>query len=473
MAFDASPSWSGFNYQGKIALHYALLVINSNPVDYDFENISLMLEDTEDFDIYENDILKSIHQVKAYNKSSFSNYSNALLELVIELSKRPHVKGYIHTWKNINNKPLFDSIKDSIKDEIKILLDEYDKENNNNSNIIIAKSRSNNKPKIAAILKKAYTDKSSQEIYEELKSIHDGQNDALLRLFPFKYEDNYFCDLDNINEKIKTELSKALEARTLVVTQEHLDKKLNYFFGVVDKHIIDRHKNKQGEKISISLSEIVQIVISDHEDISNEYLAYKFKELFANEFDEYMQDKDEYNEPADGLRCNLKEARKTLLGMNATELWAYYRNFCPHIYLERQNNTENAIILEMSGVRHALLKILNSIKYEYSLNEQQNSRLIYKKEIPELKYYSPTTITKLDKPKKIEQQILKNPSMNEILYEIGNLIYGGDEIYKINTDTITNTQVPRAEGEDERTKRDDILKTITLTPIINATNELN
>lgn len=99
MAFDASPSWSGFNYQGKVALYHSLKIINSHLYDeerYDFE---LMLENTEDFEIVKAGESISLHQVKAYNNSNYSNYANALLEITLELYKNQTSKGYMHTWK--------------------------------------------------------------------------------------------------------------------------------------------------------------------------------------------------------------------------------------------------------------------------------------------------------------------------------------------------------------------------------------
>lgn len=51
MAHDASPSWSGFNYQGKVALYYALRLINEKAADFDFTDYSLVLENTEDFEV--------------------------------------------------------------------------------------------------------------------------------------------------------------------------------------------------------------------------------------------------------------------------------------------------------------------------------------------------------------------------------------------------------------------------------------
>lgn len=97
MAFDASPSWSGFNYQGKVALYYALRLINAEPVDADLSVYSLMLESTEDFEIRCNGDPISFHQVKAYNSSTYSNYSDALLGITLELYKQPGVAGRIHT----------------------------------------------------------------------------------------------------------------------------------------------------------------------------------------------------------------------------------------------------------------------------------------------------------------------------------------------------------------------------------------
>ena len=97
MAFDASPSWSGFNYQGKVALYYSLLQINALPVQTDLSKLSLVLEDNEDFEVRDNGTFVSFHQVKAYNTSSYSKYSDALLEITLELSKKPNVLGKIHT----------------------------------------------------------------------------------------------------------------------------------------------------------------------------------------------------------------------------------------------------------------------------------------------------------------------------------------------------------------------------------------
>ena len=127
MAFDASPSWSGFNYQGKVAIYYTLKLINMESVDQDLSNYSLMLEATEDFEIRKDGNPISFHQVKAYNSSSYSEYSEALLGITLELSKHKSAYGKIHTWKVINSKPKCKDLTESIKSDLSSRFDEYKK----------------------------------------------------------------------------------------------------------------------------------------------------------------------------------------------------------------------------------------------------------------------------------------------------------------------------------------------------------
>lgn len=65
---DAIPTWSGFNYQGKMMLLYVLELINQIAKDKnkDIDAYSVELEKTEDFCIICDSEYKSFHQVKAY-----------------------------------------------------------------------------------------------------------------------------------------------------------------------------------------------------------------------------------------------------------------------------------------------------------------------------------------------------------------------------------------------------------------------
>jgi hypothetical protein len=56
----AITTWSGFVYQGKIALYHCLKMINQGDVDFE-----LQLDSSDDFAIYKSGVLTSAHQVKA------------------------------------------------------------------------------------------------------------------------------------------------------------------------------------------------------------------------------------------------------------------------------------------------------------------------------------------------------------------------------------------------------------------------
>ena len=59
---DAIPSWSGFNYQGKIAILCALQQINQKA---NFKDYSIELEKQEDFTILKGEKAIALYQVKA------------------------------------------------------------------------------------------------------------------------------------------------------------------------------------------------------------------------------------------------------------------------------------------------------------------------------------------------------------------------------------------------------------------------
>ncbi|PSV47916.1 ABC-three component system protein [Photobacterium sp. GB-36] len=477
MAFDASPSWSGFNYQGKVALYYALTLINADPVGTDFSDHALMLEDNEDFEILCNGNSVSVHQVKAYNSSSYGKYSDALLEITLELYKQPRVIGKIHTWKKINSKSNLPDLENSIKDDLKVLLDQYRNTNPKDGSSIIEKavSTDRNKPKQAAILKAAFPGSTAVQLFEILNSIYRGQNDAINRLDSYLYDDgNRFCELEEINEKIKSEISIALEAHNITCTAEQLEKTFHFFLGMMDRYIIQRHKTKQQEeKISIAFNEIVKALENDHEDIGDEYLAYEFKNQFAYQIDEYISDPDDYTYPEENVLCNLKEASKFLLNLSPMDLWAYYRSFCPHIDLAHDHNMKNAFATDLQGIRYVLIRILHEINFGRASHNASKYNFSYRATTPPYKSFLPTTITSTARVTQIERKITSNPNVCETLFEVENLIYSGLEAHTFCPTSMAHTDAPLAEDEDPRTKRDDILKHITLVPISTAKEALN
>ncbi|EHU1616373.1 hypothetical protein A0118_RS17170 [Acinetobacter baumannii] len=96
---SAISSWSGFVYQGKIALYHCLKLINQG--DGDFE---LQLDSTDDFAIYKAGKLSSTHQVKAKIGNYRSAYKGALEKSAkIELDRIKGTNRYFHISLDIND----------------------------------------------------------------------------------------------------------------------------------------------------------------------------------------------------------------------------------------------------------------------------------------------------------------------------------------------------------------------------------
>lgn len=105
---DAIPTWSGFNYQGKMMLLYVLELINQ--IDKDkgkgIDSYSVELEKTEDFCIICDAEYKSFHQVKAYlSKNKWNSYSEAMDKLLKHRSEfsNPTAKCYLTVAKEIKD----------------------------------------------------------------------------------------------------------------------------------------------------------------------------------------------------------------------------------------------------------------------------------------------------------------------------------------------------------------------------------
>lgn len=96
---SAISSWSGFVYQGKVALYHSLKLIHDD--DLDFE---LQLDSSDDFAIYKNGKLHTAHQVKAKISKYRSGYITALEQsTLIEYDKIKGTTRYFHVSVQLNN----------------------------------------------------------------------------------------------------------------------------------------------------------------------------------------------------------------------------------------------------------------------------------------------------------------------------------------------------------------------------------
>ncbi|MEA9417288.1 ABC-three component system protein [Aeromonas caviae] len=96
---SAISTWSGFVYQGKVALYHCLKLINEG-----YSGFELQLDSTDDFAIYKDGKLISAHQVKAKIGDYRSNYKEALEKSAsLELDRVAGIKRYFHISQPIND----------------------------------------------------------------------------------------------------------------------------------------------------------------------------------------------------------------------------------------------------------------------------------------------------------------------------------------------------------------------------------
>lgn len=480
MAHDASPSWSGFNYQGKVAIFYALKFINTsfkaNP-DYDFTGHRLILERNEDFEIEVNTVVKTVHQVKAYQHSSFSKYKNALIGLALGLQLRPGALGYLHTWYPLNPKDK-KTLQESIADELEILITEY-KIAPIPENTIIGRAAKggDNLPKTAAIIREALAGLNGTEIIGVLNRIKDDLDTALSRIKCYEYPDgNAFCSLSAIDAKVKAELLQAFKDRALPSPEEHVGNAFDCFLGYIDNHIRERHENiKNPTTIPIEFSDILGILKKDFQDPSSDYLAYQFKSLLLQTFDEFEADDTLYVQPDvdDGAHCNLREVRLTLCKLPPKQLLSIYEAAAPHLTLDSENNTTNALKIDLQGIKIALLPIFQLIDTRIAERHITPRRMTYRRSANPTAHYLPTSINPGLSSANVARNIIQNPKMVEILFEIKTIINNAGidgTILKLARD---RHALPDLNNKVQRERRDDIIQTTRFISATKAKEELD
>lgn len=99
----AVSTWSGFVYQGKIALYHCIQKMIESYEDN--KNLKLQLESHDDFAIFDSSICISVHQVKAYKSDLFSDYVNDIIKQQNSANDKKVTKAYFHAAKNIKKLP--------------------------------------------------------------------------------------------------------------------------------------------------------------------------------------------------------------------------------------------------------------------------------------------------------------------------------------------------------------------------------
>lgn len=373
----AITSWSGFIYQGWLALYHSLRLINDKGDDI---NYFIQLDSIEDFSILdENKTPISIHQVKAKKNYYYNSAKDAIRKL--EENKRKALsnpKAYFHLSNQLVDKTTAE-IEDSHK-EIKVY--EY----------------------------------------------HNGEKHC-----------NTIMIQQLIKVQIEIYIRKKFNDEIWRTSENNIDILLNKLICIIESKPLEMHHNIQINNVPerfeafkniIQFAEIINVLQEDQiNNIQNEeYFLWLTRKLLHRYLEEYINDLIIEEEVENKLRAYLH----TICQLNDTEFQEYLINLSPHKALKYSNIEEFSVNgIENSGIKNCFLEILTVLPLA------DEDITIWKNESNS---YFPTTIALGQRStNSICVDIIKNGPV-ELLFDCNNLITSEINVLNIsvNAPRITN-----------------------------------
>lgn len=492
MSHDASATWSGFNYQGKVALYHTLTLINrklQTDNNYNFNGFELILENHEDFDIKGTDGFISFHQVKAINKSAFNTYENALFAMILQLDNPRHtsVEGYLHTWKSLNWNGQA-TFEEKLKGIIKKITDSHEDDPDDS---IISKAFTNNPPhiKMTKIIKQAKNEDDRMTDVENVVTILDNVYASNIggrvtnRIRQYAYGDDLSCNIDAIDIKVKREIRELHNIKNIASNDEALDKIFCTLLAKLDENVISKHINlNEIDDSPISFIDIIRIVVDDEiRDSDEAYLASRFKLQFMKAFEEFLDDEDlcspDAAEAYSNGNSNLNVTMGFLLNLQAGQLFYHFKNMNPHISFDTENTIDNALKSNIDDLRQYLFTVFRDMCSTKLTHKQSEQLILYKHGT---RSYLPTTIG-AQTQRNLVRNIMENSHAIPSLFEVTAILSGCEHAKEINCfaekySRITGTSVSEYyidEQPEDKEKITQISRNIRLIKVSTAIEEIN
>lgn len=432
---DASPTWNGFNYQGKVGLYITLKKINeSDECLKNLKNYSLEYEQLEDFSILFEEEYVSIHQVKAYKSNKINSYSEAIWKLLAKLVDKSTIQAaYLHNSTKIENWCTSSTIEDLYNETSSKLKDKVSEK---------------------------YTDKKFTEIFNKF-SLYDYSYDG---------NSNEFCDFFKIIELIKEELYKVFKIKNEShATDLQVETAYTYLNNLVDENISQRHSaiQKKESKRRIKFEDIYNIATYIFENPSDELIINLLKnklEEFCTEYLTFLED----HRQIESIILFIENIRT----LSNDEFMKFCLKITPNINIRATgyNNLEiYRQCLQRDGMYYGFLNILSSIE-----GYQHNSHCYIKKSGTANLSYLPSTIISNPMSDKMRESeintILRNPNP-DMFNEIDKIINTHIDIEKLESNNVHKIQ--SSQSIFDSSKKVTQMKDISLISFEKAKKELN
>lgn len=283
LEFDATHSWNGYSYQGKVALIVVLdKTIDLINLEVSIDSYKLEFELLEDFSIKKGSQYIQIHQVKSYGIESLSKYKDAIWLLFGKSVYKDYSsisKAYLHSAEVItSNQGKINSAKKLIE-----VINTYEKPSSSKSEVIA----------------------SPLDLYNYVNE-NELKERAFEKFDIYTYsDDKKYCSLLDIEERVKEKILEyyiCIDRKTDLENKGILDRQLeisyNFLLGLIDSHINKRHINRQAEsKNSLKIIEFVkfmEILDKDYEKLPKAYYVYYLKNKLILIFSNYYTSQKEW-----------------------------------------------------------------------------------------------------------------------------------------------------------------------------------
>ena len=498
---DATPTWSGFIYQGRIAVYLAIktmIELRNEGKILEIDKYTIEMEKCEDIAIVYKDEngnrkYSSIHQVKNENKHTLNEYKKPLIQLMLEKGYYKECNAgapdaYLHIANSIRgeNKD-FETECLKWKKEILKYYDAVDK---------ACKNYTNNR-------------KFYEELLNELKkepigidrSEYKTQHSTVIKYCKEVVEENHTIDRIKFEEALK-KLKDYLLNKLLVpyisseVSIYKYDNGLNHFDGTkifdgivklvkeykgniagwsenqykyladkilncIDKTILERHKNLQEKKCvvrEISLSKLQEIMDTFVENNEKEANILALKRGYLESLDKFCQKCQRNNDyTCHDIDCKLQQAEYRKEKLNEEDFVRFCYNLRPECEKKIEDRACIADLGSKDGLMESVFPIIKEIPSERFIDKEDERQLKVRNHD---KMAFVTAITNSDAEDAvlgIEQALDKNSVMIEAIFEADQLVttrLEADEniwnqsCIKIRRDEIADGQ--KIENRDER-----------------------
>ncbi|WP_431090647.1 ABC-three component system protein [Paenibacillus sp. 8b26] len=323
---SAIPSWSGYQYQGKVALNVVLdYMMRISPEEY--ESHSLELEWYEDFCILNGETYVSIHQVKSYKAKGLSEYKEAIWNLLGKTLHKSCKSCYLHSSTDL------DTEEDIKKGLLKLDPPPMPKPPTNPSK----------GPKIKIYSPRHYHDQViAANAYEELFS----------KFSTYSYTSSKrYCPLPELEDEIKQRIKNYYNHQGKQGTAAQIEAVYHYLLGEVDRHVTRRHVDEQSDDDSeiefvpdrIRFTEIYQVLENNWEKPSEEYVILRLRNTFHSIWDSVSIDLHQKTidegtlERQDDIR-KVEKYVSTLSNLSNTDFFTFCQIVTPNIYIPKADD---------------------------------------------------------------------------------------------------------------------------------------